>query len=71
MLDILGSLTLLGRCEWVIWVWPIRSLEIIIFLSSVTCWPFTYGILNMIELFLCLYIAKFLLFLEYTFFMWL
>ena len=36
-------------------------------ISSITCWPFTYGILNMVELALCLIIPRFLLFLEYKF----
>ena len=36
-------------------------------ISSITCWPFTYGILNMVELVLCLIIPRFLPFLEYEF----
>ena len=36
-------------------------------ISSVACWPFTDGILNMVELVLCLIIPRFLLFLEYKF----
>ena len=34
---------------------------------SVTGWPFTYGILNIVELVLCLIIQIFLPFLEYKF----
>ena len=36
-------------------------------ISSVACWPFTYGLLNMVELILCLIILRFLPFLEYRF----
>ena len=36
-------------------------------ISSITCWPFTYGILNMVELVLCLITPRFLSFLEYKF----
>ena len=36
-------------------------------ISSVAYWPFTYGILNMVELVLCLIIPRVLLFLEYKF----
>ena len=36
-------------------------------ISSITCWPFTYGILNMVEFVLCLIIPRFLPFLEYKF----
>ena len=41
-------------------------------ISSITCWPFTYGILNMVELVLCLIvlcliIPRFLPFLNYKF----
>ena len=36
-------------------------------ISSITCWPFTYGILNMVELVLCLITQNFLPFLEYKF----
>ena len=39
-------------------------------ISSITCWPFTYGILNMVELVLCLIIPRFLPFLEYKFVKW-
>ena len=34
-------------------------------ISSVACWPFTYGILIMVELVLCLIIPRFLPFLNY------
>ena len=39
-------------------------------ISSITCWLFTYGILNMVELVLCLIIPRFLPFLEYKFVKW-
>ena len=39
-------------------------------ISSITCWPFTYDILNMVEFVLCLIIPRFLPFLEYKFLKW-
>ena len=33
------------RCEWVMWVWPVQSLECHFFtIFFVTCWPLTDGI---------------------------
>ena len=36
-------------------------------ISSITCWPFTNGILNMVEFVLCLIILRFLPFFQYKF----
>ena len=36
-------------------------------ISSITGWPFTYGILNMVEFVLCLISPRFLPFLNYKF----
>ena len=70
MLNILGKSSPFRRCEWVMLIvtnTKSRDFHFFFSISSITCWPFTYGILNMVELVQCLIILRFLPFLEYKF----